>query len=135
MPGRDEGSRSAMRAIAVAAIALAGLAFSLLPVAERLDAALLDLEWQLLRRFDWKPAPEEIIIVGVDEATVRAIPEPPGLWHAALGRALIVATYDLAKEHGCKRVYWLTHTTNTPGRTLYDKVAKHIGFIQYIKDV
>ena len=88
MQGRDEGSRSAMRAIAVAAIALAGLGFSLAPVAERFDAALLDLEWQLLRRFDWKPAPEDIVIVGVDEATVRAIPEPPGLWHAALGRAL-----------------------------------------------
>jgi hypothetical protein len=24
---------------------------------------------------------------------------------------------------------------NTPGRTLYEKVARHIGFIQYIKDV
>lgn len=52
-----------------------------------------------------------------------------------VGRALINAVYELAKEHGCKRVYWLTHTTNTPGRTLYDKVAKHLGFIQYVKDV
>jgi hypothetical protein len=32
-------------------------------------------------------------------------------------------------------VYWQTHTTNTPGRTLYDKVAKHFGFIVYAKDV
>ena len=52
-----------------------------------------------------------------------------------VGRALINATYELAKEAGCKRVYWQTHTTNTPGRTLYDKVAKHFGFIQYAKDV
>jgi GNAT superfamily N-acetyltransferase len=52
-----------------------------------------------------------------------------------IGRALIVAVYNIAKEHGCKRVYWMTHTTNTPGRTLYDKVAKHYGFIQYAKDV
>jgi hypothetical protein len=43
--------------------------------------------------------------------------------------------YDIATEAGCKRVYWQTHTTNTPGRTLYDKVAKHFGFIVYAKDV
>ena len=52
-----------------------------------------------------------------------------------VGRALINATYEIAKQAGCKRVYWQTHTTNTPGRTLYDKVAKHFGFIVYAKDV
>jgi GNAT superfamily N-acetyltransferase len=52
-----------------------------------------------------------------------------------VGRALINATYEVAKEAGCKRVYWQTHITNTPGRTLYDKVAKHFGFIVYAKDV
>jgi len=52
-----------------------------------------------------------------------------------VGRALINATYEIAKEAGCKRVYWQTHTTNTPGRTLYDKVAKHFGFLVYAKDV
>jgi len=88
MEAHDEGGRSALRAIAVAAMALTGLLFSLLPVAERFDAALLDAEWRVLRRFDSRPAPEDIVIVGVDEASVRAIPEPPGLWHAALGRAL-----------------------------------------------
>jgi GNAT superfamily N-acetyltransferase len=52
-----------------------------------------------------------------------------------VGRALIEATYEIAKAADCKRVYWQTHTTNTPGRTLYDKVAKHFGFIIYAKDV
>ena len=52
-----------------------------------------------------------------------------------VGRALINATYDIARQAGCRRVYWQTHTTNTPGRTLYDKVAKHFGFIVYAKDV
>jgi GNAT superfamily N-acetyltransferase len=52
-----------------------------------------------------------------------------------IGRALIMATYETAKEAGCKRVYWQTHITNTPGRTLYDKVAKHFGFIVYAHDV
>jgi GNAT superfamily N-acetyltransferase len=52
-----------------------------------------------------------------------------------IGRALITAVYGLAQEAGSNRVYWLTHSTNTPGRTLYDKVARNLGFIQYIHDV
>ena len=92
MEAHDDGARTAFRAIAVAAIALAGLAFSAAPLlsdlCERIDAKLLDAQWRLLRRFDVRPAPDEIVLVGIDDATVRAIPEPPGLWHAALGRTL-----------------------------------------------
>ena len=84
----DDGGRSAMRAIAVAALALAGLGFLLTPLAERLDNALLDAAWNVLRRIDQVPAPDDIVIVGIDEASVSAIAEPPGLWHAPLGRAL-----------------------------------------------
>jgi GNAT superfamily N-acetyltransferase len=51
-----------------------------------------------------------------------------------IGRALITAVYGLAQEAGSHRVYWLTHSTNTPGRTLYDKVARNLGFIQYVHD-
>jgi adenylate cyclase len=53
-----------------------------------LDDALLDREWRLLREFLPRPAPEDIVIVGIDPASVRAIPAPPGLWHEALGLAL-----------------------------------------------
>lgn len=56
------------------------------------------------------------------------VPEERG---HGVGRALIKAVCDIAKEAGSKQVYWQTHTTNTPGRTLYDKVAKHYGFIVY----
>jgi GNAT superfamily N-acetyltransferase len=52
-----------------------------------------------------------------------------------IGRALIERVYEIAKEAGSTRVYWLTHSTNTPGRTLYDKVAKNLGFIQYVNEV
>ena len=77
-----------MRAMAVAAVALAGLAFSLTPLSQRLDDALLDLWWNVLARVDARAAPDDIVIVGIDEASVRAIPEPPGMWHTSLGRAL-----------------------------------------------
>src|SRR5216684_1793545 len=84
----DDSGAAALRAFAVAAIALGGFLFSLSPAASYLDHALLDYQWRLLRKFDPRPAPEDIFIVGIDPATVNSIPEPPALWHASLGRAL-----------------------------------------------
>ena len=74
--------------VVLAAIALAGFLFSLTPLSERLDDALLDAHWTVLRKFAPKAGPDDIIIVGVDEASVRAIDAPPGLWHEPIGRAL-----------------------------------------------
>jgi GNAT superfamily N-acetyltransferase len=47
------------------------------------------------------------------------------------GRQLIQAVYDAARQAGSTRVYWTTQVTNVAARTLYDKVAKHLGFIVY----
>jgi GNAT superfamily N-acetyltransferase len=52
-----------------------------------------------------------------------------------VGRALIKAVYSAATSSGVKRVYWQTHHTNESGRLLYDKVAKHHGFLVYAQDV
>jgi GNAT superfamily N-acetyltransferase len=52
-----------------------------------------------------------------------------------LGRALIESVYTQSKSAGIKRVYWQTHQTNAAGRLLYDKVAKHHGFLVYAQDV
>jgi GNAT superfamily N-acetyltransferase len=51
-----------------------------------------------------------------------------------IGRALIEAVCERAKAAGSKRVYWHTQDTNTAGRMLYDKVAKHAGFIVYSRE-
>lgn len=88
MPKDEEDAGTAARGLAIAAIALAGLVFSLTPLCERLDNVLLDAHWKVLDRIGGRAAPDDIAIVGIDEASVRAIPEPPGLWHAALGTAL-----------------------------------------------
>jgi GNAT superfamily N-acetyltransferase len=48
-----------------------------------------------------------------------------------IGRQLIQAVYDAALKAGSTRVYWQTQDSNTAGRALYDKVAKHLGFIVY----
>jgi GNAT superfamily N-acetyltransferase len=50
-----------------------------------------------------------------------------------LGRALIEAVHDKALAANASRVYWLTHSSNTQARALYDKVADNLGFIQYRK--
>lgn len=88
MERHDDGAGAAQRALATAAIALAGFVLALTPIADYLDNALLDAGWRVLRRFDARPAPDEIAIIGIDDATVKSIAEPPGLWHATLGRAL-----------------------------------------------
>lgn len=59
----------------------------------------------------------------------------PGLRGKGVGRALIEFVYGQAQLAGASRVYWQTHTTNTAGRALYDKVAGHLGFIVYSKDI
>jgi CHASE2 domain-containing sensor protein len=84
----DESGAVALRAFAVAAVALAGFLFSLTPAAAYLDRVLLDVEWRVLHRFEPRPAPDDIIVVGIDPATVGAIAEPPQLWHVPLARAL-----------------------------------------------
>jgi len=50
-----------------------------------------------------------------------------------LGRALIEAVYAKAEAANASRVYWLTQSNNAQARTLYDKVADNLGFIQYRK--
>ncbi len=52
-----------------------------------------------------------------------------------VGRMLIEAVYEQARAAGSSRVYWQTQETNAAGRLLYDKVAKHHGFIVYAKEL
>ncbi len=55
----------------------------------------------------------------------------PSLRGKGIGRLLIQAVYAAARSSGSTRVYWTTQTTNQAGRLLYDKMAKHLGFIVY----
>lgn len=82
-----------MRAVRFTAILIlcAGIAAS--GLTERIDLALLDLEFKLLRR--WLPRPKEeemrprdVVIVGIDERSTEAFPEPIALWHRHLSRFL-----------------------------------------------
>ncbi|WP_205964529.1 GNAT family N-acetyltransferase [Ramlibacter agri] len=52
-----------------------------------------------------------------------------------IGRALIQAVVDAAREKRSSRVYWHTQDTNAAGRALYDKMAEHRGFIVYAREL
>ena len=52
-----------------------------------------------------------------------------------IGRRLIEAVYEQARQAGSARVYWLTHETNSDAMQLYDKVAERSGFVQYRKAI
>ena len=52
-----------------------------------------------------------------------------------VGRALIEAVYDAARQAGCSRVYWQTHETNAVAQVLYNGVAERSGFIVYRKQL
>mgnify|MGYP002879255685 FL=1 len=59
----------------------------------------------------------------------------PDLRGKGIGRALIEAVYDHAREAGSPRVYWQTHETNTTAMRLYDQVALRSGFVVYRKEL
>jgi GNAT superfamily N-acetyltransferase len=58
----------------------------------------------------------------------------PALRGRGAGRALIEGVYAQARHADANRVYWQTRETNSAGRMLYDKLARHHGFIVYSHD-
>jgi len=50
---------------------------------------------------------------------------------SGVARALIEAVAVQARAQGAARYYWLTQEHNAVARVLYNKVAKHRGFIRY----
>ena len=55
----------------------------------------------------------------------------PDVRGQGVARALIDAVAQAARAHGASKYYWQTRDTNLAARTLYDKVARHKGFIRY----
>ncbi len=59
----------------------------------------------------------------------------PDMRGKGVGRALIEAVYDRARQAGASRVYWMTQESNTQAMALYDKIAEKSGFLQYRKQL
>ncbi len=89
-PGPATPPEPAGRGLAalVLAVALAALDATGYGVAARIDAHLFDVQAGLLRLLRAAPAADDVAIVGVDEASLRARQLPLGLLHGDLGAAL-----------------------------------------------
>ncbi|WP_369789379.1 N-acetyltransferase family protein [Rouxiella sp. WC2420] len=48
-----------------------------------------------------------------------------------LGQALIEAVYEYADQNNKANVYWMTQTSNTTARKLYDRIGIQTDFIKY----
>jgi GNAT superfamily N-acetyltransferase len=68
---------------------------------------------------------------GPDVCYLQDLFTAPDVRGKGVGRALIEAVADWAREQGCRRVYWLTHESNATARRLYDSLAENRGFIRY----
>ena len=55
----------------------------------------------------------------------------PDARSSGVGRALIHALVDVAKQNGWTKVYWITQEDNARARRLYESIVPPDGFIQY----
>lgn len=59
----------------------------------------------------------------------------PAVRGQGIGQALLHGVYEHARSFGSGRVYWQTQASNAEARSLYDKMAKHSGFIVYAHEL
>jgi GNAT superfamily N-acetyltransferase len=52
-----------------------------------------------------------------------------------LGKALILALDEVAREEGSRKVWWETHRDNETARKLYDSVGDLSEFVKYSREV
>lgn len=112
----------------------------------RLDDAEYERAWQRLlddREIHGRAATLDGELIGIvhflrhahtnaaDVCYLQDLYTEPSARGRGVGRALIDAVTDWAREQGCSRVYWHTHADNASARRLYDGVAGNRGFIVY----
>jgi len=91
-----------------------------------IDGRLVGIAHYLFHRSSWSIS---------DSCYLQDLFVGPDARGHGVGRALIEAVAQRAREAGSERLYWHTHETNRTAQALYDKVATLSGFIQYRKDL
>jgi GNAT superfamily N-acetyltransferase len=90
-------------------------------LAAHLDGRLVGIAHYLFHNSTWS----ETVCYLQDLFTA---PEARG---KGVARALIEAIAAEARARGAARYYWLTQDHNATARALYDRVARHNGFLRY----
>ncbi len=86
-----------------------------------LDGKLVGITHFLYHSSTWAP-----VVCYLQDLYVEPIARGHGV-----ARALIEKVAEAAKKKQAVRLYWLTQDNNETARKLYDKLAKHNGFIRY----
>jgi len=68
------------------AILICGAVLGATRATEPYDLKLLDAQFRLLRAWFPQPVTRDVVVIGVDEDTVKRFPEPITLWHAHLSQ-------------------------------------------------
>jgi len=76
------------RTALVATLLLIGALIGFFRLTESLDLKILDAQFRLLRAEFPQPVARDVVIVGIDEATVARLPEPITLWHPHIAKFL-----------------------------------------------
>lgn len=90
-------------------------------LAARIDSSIVGVSHHLFHTSTWAPT----VCYLQDMFTA---PEFRG---RGVGRALIDAVAEHARQRGAVRYYWLTQEHNALARHLYEKVGRFNGFIRY----
>lgn len=69
--------------------------------------------------------------VAGDDCYLEDLFVDPAARGSGVGKALIDDLIDMARQKGCKRVYWHTDKGNANARRLYDHYAKEDGHVRY----
>jgi hypothetical protein len=75
-------------AIGWVALAFLVIALAVSQATRRLDLRLLDAQFNILRSMRFVAPVQEVALVGIDENTLAAFPEPIALWHKHFGDLL-----------------------------------------------
>ena len=91
-------------------------------LAARRDGRIIGLTHFLFHGTTWATAPvcylQDLFVEDASRGTGAAT-------------ALIEAVAARARERACARLYWNTQADNAVARSLYDRVARHNGFVRY----
>jgi adenylate cyclase len=69
-------------------ILLFGAGLTFLPAVAPVDRQIVDAQFRFLRTYAPRPVEDDVVIVGIDDETTRALSEPLTLWHPHLGKFL-----------------------------------------------